>query len=399
MHVNMEVSCSGRCACTAPCHPNRILRSPAAHLQWRASQSLHEHNRCRQVKPHRSVVANRAKRKHRQCVTAAQTSGEVAEVQELHGVRIVADSQRRPQVQYLVVWKDGTPDTWEPAQNLADNLLRDFEERWWSICRKGDKEAMHTMLSKGAKLLATTVDENRRSGLHFTAAIGNAECTRMLCEAGADIDLGDKQGYTPLHMAVGYSRTATVQVLLDYGADPEAADKEGRTVVDLVEKLRAAMPLTPELLGRRTMLEDVAGVLTENLYEEVEPVAVTDARLSDGGREFLVKFPDAEEDSWVNSKYVAEDLVADFDAGLEYAEAECLLDVQHRGDSRQYLVRWQDDYPDSWEDEESVSPDIIALWEQQQQQQHQHEPSEKHSSSNGNSVSSQQSPQLEASAV
>ena len=63
-------------------------------------------------------------------------------------------------------------------------------------------------------------------------------------------------------MAVGYSRTATVQVLLDFGADPEVADKEGRNVVDLVEKLRDAMPLTPELLGRRTMLENVAGVLT-----------------------------------------------------------------------------------------------------------------------------------------
>ena len=37
----------------------------------------------------------------------------------------------------------------------------------------------------------------------------------------------------------------------------------------------------------------------ENLYEEVEPVAVLDARLSDAGREFLVKFLDAEEDSWV----------------------------------------------------------------------------------------------------
>ena len=69
-------------------------------------------------------------------------------------------------------------------------------------------------------------------------------------------------GYTPLHMAVGYSRTATVQVLLDFGADPEVADKEGRNVVQLVEKLRDAMPLTPELLGRRTMLENVAGVLT-----------------------------------------------------------------------------------------------------------------------------------------
>ena len=37
----------------------------------------------------------------------------------------------------------------------------------------------------------------------------------------------------------------------------------------------------------------------ENLYEEVEPVAVLDARVSDAGREFLVKFPDAEEDFWV----------------------------------------------------------------------------------------------------
>ena len=37
----------------------------------------------------------------------------------------------------------------------------------------------------------------------------------------------------------------------------------------------------------------------ENLYEEVEPVAVLEARVSDAGRDFLVKFPDAEEDSWV----------------------------------------------------------------------------------------------------
>ncbi len=43
-------------------------------------------------------------------------------------------------------------------------------------------------------------------------------------------------------------------------------------------------------------------VCAENLYEEVEPVAVLDARLCDGGREFLVTFPDAEEDAWVISK-------------------------------------------------------------------------------------------------
>ena len=63
-------------------------------------------------------------------------------------------------------------------------------------------------------------------------------------------------------MAVGYSRRATVQALLDFGADPEVADKKGRNVVKLVEDLRQAMPLSAETMGRRTMLEDVAAVLT-----------------------------------------------------------------------------------------------------------------------------------------
>ena len=41
----------------------------------------------------------------------------------------------------------------------------------------------------------------------------------------------------------------------------------------------------------------------------------------------------------VSSKYIAEDLVEDFDAGLEYAEADCILDVQQKGDSLQYFIR------------------------------------------------------------
>ena len=41
----------------------------------------------------------------------------------------------------------------------------------------------------------------------------------------------------------------------------------------------------------------------------------------------------------VNSKYIAEDLIEDFDAGLEYAEADCIVDVQQTGDSLQYLIR------------------------------------------------------------
>ncbi len=35
-----------------------------------------------------------------------------------------------------------------------------------------------------------------RSALHFSAALGNVKITQMLCQAGADVDLGDKDGAT-----------------------------------------------------------------------------------------------------------------------------------------------------------------------------------------------------------
>lgn len=34
----------------------------------------------------------------------------------------------------------------------------------------------------------------RRSALHFVAAIGNLVCTKLLIDAGADLNLGDKDG-------------------------------------------------------------------------------------------------------------------------------------------------------------------------------------------------------------
>ena len=40
----------------------------------------------------------------------------------------------------------------------------------------------------------------------------------------------------------------------------------------------------------------------ENLYEDVEPVAILEARMNDASqREFQVQWPDAEEPSWVSS--------------------------------------------------------------------------------------------------
>jgi signal recognition particle protein len=288
----------------------------------------------------------------------------------LKGIRVTKDEEDRPCVEYMVEWKDGSPDTWEPAGNLADNLLRDYEARWWGAVRKGNETTIDEMLAVGGPVLARTVDENRRTALHFAAALGRAALVSRLLSAGAEVDLSDKEGYTALHMAAGYLHTSTINALLEGGADPEQRDRNGRSPLELVESLRAALPpASPNTVGQRMALEDVLKVLTDNLFEDVEPAAVLDTRVptdEEGNpreREFLIKYGDEEEPEWVPERYVSTEVIEDFESGLEYAEAEAVVDVRNRGDSRTYLVRWGDGYPDSWEEEENVSPDLIRIFE------------------------------------
>lgn len=42
----------------------------------------------------------------------------------------------------------------------------------------------------------------------------------------------------------------------------------------------------------------------------------------------------------VHQRFVAEDVVEDYDAGLEFAEAAAILRIVQRGDQRQCLIRF-----------------------------------------------------------
>eukprot|EP00198_Chlamydomonas_reinhardtii_P014367 XP_001703704.1 chloroplast SRP43/CAO subunit of signal recognition particle [Chlamydomonas reinhardtii] len=237
------------------------------------------------------------------------------EVEELAGARVVVESDP-PRVEYLVKWKDGSDSTWEVAADLSEDLVRDFEEKWWAAARKG------------ALLQAVVIG----SALHFAAALGSAECTRLLVEAGAELDLQDKEGE--------------------------------RGEVNLIENLRASMPLSMGSVQRILQLEEVKNCLTDRLYDEVEPGNVLNCRATpDGtGREFLVSFGDGRDDEWVPERNVSADVLEDYLAGLEYAVAEEVLDVVQVRTERRFKIRWSDGYPTSWEPEEHVPPELIQLF-------------------------------------
>lgn len=69
---------------------------------------------------------------------------------------------------------------------------------------------------------------------------------------------------------------------------------------------------------------------------------ILEARKGDGPktREFLVKFTDGHEDCWLSERDLAQDLIDDFDAGRELAEAEAITEQRLRGDTIDYLIRY-----------------------------------------------------------
>ena len=79
-------------------------------------------------------------------------------------------------------------------RDVADNLLRDFETRWWTAVKKGDEATINEMMDGGAAVLSRTLNPERRSALHFAAALGKADLVRRLIKSGAEVDLGDMEG-------------------------------------------------------------------------------------------------------------------------------------------------------------------------------------------------------------
>ena len=73
----------------------------------------------------------------------------------------------------------------------------------------------------------------------------------------------------------------------------------------------------------------------------------------------------------MKAPWVAEDLVSDFEAGLDYAVAEAVVDkrqaVAEDGEEKwEYLVKWVDIEEATWEPAENVDAELVQEFEQRQ---------------------------------
>ena len=107
------------------------------------------------------------------------------------------------------------------------------------------------------------------------------------------------------------------------------------------------------------------------MFEELQPAAILAKRgggepLAEGeaapGVEYLVHWGDGSPDTWEPERNIADDVIADFEAGLEYASAVAISAQRRAGGCTEYLVTWADGAEQSWQEEEQIDEGVMRAW-------------------------------------
>jgi uncharacterized protein len=97
----------------------------------------------------------------------------------------------------------------------------------------GGPQATALLLSHGAHVHRFSRNPLHNQPLHACVAISqDGETVRVLIEQGADVNMAQAGGYTPLHQAAANGRADLVQILLGAGADRAMLCHQGKTPAD-----------------------------------------------------------------------------------------------------------------------------------------------------------------------
>lgn len=269
-------------------------------------------------------------------------------------------------MEYLIEWKDDHPPSWVPSDSIAGDVVGEYETPWWNAAKKADESALKALIEADDGRDIDAVDKDGRTALLFVSGLGSEPCVAALAEAGADLNHRDSSGgLTALHMAAGYVKPGVVKLLVDLGADAEVADDRGLTPLELAREILKVTPKgNPMQFARRLGLESVIRLLEEAVFEYAEVQEIVEKRGKGDNLEYLVRWRDEEDPEWVKPRFIAEDLIRDYEAGLEYAVAEAVVGFRTGDDGkREVLVKWTDIEEATWEPEENVDPELIKEYE------------------------------------
>ena len=106
---------------------------------------------------------------------------------------------------------------------------------------KGD-EVIATLAKPGATIINTRDQSTGEGALHIVVRRGDATYTRYLLQMGADPNLRDDKGTTPLLLAVTEGQVDLISILTDAKANPNIGNNAGETpLIRAVQRRDVAM--------------------------------------------------------------------------------------------------------------------------------------------------------------
>jgi ankyrin repeat protein len=103
--------------------------------------------------------------------------------------------------------------------------------------KMGSIQAVQALLGLGADV--DPVNDERETPLHKAIKRGSEMKVKLLLEHKANPNAVNKRGDSPLHLAVS-ENSELVEILLSAGAEVNVPDKDGKTPLDLVRGLRSS---------------------------------------------------------------------------------------------------------------------------------------------------------------
>jgi len=103
---------------------------------------------------------------------------------------------------------------------------------------RGETEVVEMLIKLGADV--NILDEDGKTPLHDACLKGQVNTARLLLDRGAKIDARDKEGASPLHDAALGGNVKIIEFLLERKADADARDAKGLTPLDYAVKMERA---------------------------------------------------------------------------------------------------------------------------------------------------------------
>lgn len=164
------------------------------------------------------------------------------------------------------------PDDWARVRSaIAERKLR-------VASNTNNTEMLERLLSQnGIKVDVKSVDEHKRSALHFAAAKGYSEVVDLLLRNGADPNQKDQLGNTAMHLAACTNHVPVVTLLLRAGTDLTTIDNHGRTPLQLAQAKLKLLQRNSGQGGEMNKVKAEVQSVLEMMGEYLSRVKLTDS--------------------------------------------------------------------------------------------------------------------------